>query len=92
MAVHRLRTPVETTTTDTLAERMERLRSDASAVAQEHIGLFIDALLKANEFAEQVANGGEAYPIGVREIARRTNKELAPVVLSLQAVHLRTGS
>jgi hypothetical protein len=91
MAVHRLRAAPVETASETLAQRMERLRSDASAVAQEHIGLFIEALAKANEFAEQVANGGEAYPIGVREIARRTHKELAPTVLSLQAVRLRNG-
>ena len=90
MAVHRLSTSTETAS-ESLAERMERLRNDASAVAQEHIGLLIEALAKADAFAEQVANGGEAYPIGVRESARRALFELEPTLLSLQAVHLRNG-
>jgi hypothetical protein len=91
MAVHRLRTVQEAGEVETLAARMERLRADAGAVAQEHIAVFIDALAKATALAEEVASGGESYAIGVREIARRTHKELSPVVLSLQAVHLRGG-
>jgi hypothetical protein len=90
MAVHRLRPQAQPVEADSLADRMERLRSDAQAVASEHIGAFVKALSDAAMLADQVANGGEAYQIGVREIARRTHKELAPTLLSLQAVHLRT--
>lgn len=89
MAVHRLRTVAEPAAAETLAARMERLRSDASAVASQHIDAFIATLSQANALADQVATGGEAYSIGVREIARRVNKELSPVVLSLQALQKR---
>jgi hypothetical protein len=89
MAVHRLPTQA-TPDADSLAKRMERLRNDASAVASEHINAFLTALAQASALAEQVANGGEAYHIGVREIARRVNKDLAPTVLSLQAIRQRS--
>ncbi len=89
MAVHRLRATTETPTMESLADRMERLRSDATLVANEHIALLVEALSEASELAEQVANGGEAYQIGVREIARRTHKELGPTVLSLRAIRER---
>lgn len=89
MAVHRLRTPTPAPQPASLAERMERLRSDANAVALEHIDTFLDVLSQASTLADQVASGGEAYHIGVREIARRTHKDLAPVVLSLMAIRER---
>ena len=89
MAVHRLRTPTQTTEAVSLADRMERLRSDAEAVASEHIAALIAALNEATTLADQVANGGEAYNIGVREIARRMHKEMAPTVLSLRAIRER---
>jgi hypothetical protein len=90
MAVHRLRASAQPTSAETLAARMERLRVDAQTVAGEHIDAFVAALAEASDLADQVANGGEAYQIGVREIARRIHKELAPTLLSLQAVHIRT--
>jgi urocanate hydratase len=89
MAVHRLRTPAQPAQTTSLAQRMERLRLDAEAVATEHIDALIVALNEAMDLADQVANGGEPYNIGVREIARRMHKEIAPSVLSLRAVRER---
>ena len=89
MAVHNLRTSAQPVEPVSLAQRMERLRLDAEAVATEHIDALIAALNEAMTMAEQVANGGEAYNIGVREIARRMHKEIAPNVLSLRAVRQR---
>jgi hypothetical protein len=89
MAVHRLRTPSQTLAVNTLAERMQRLRSDANSVAGEHIAALVEALSDAAALADQVANGGEAYHIGVREIARRTHKDLVPTVLSLRAIRAK---
>ena len=91
MAVHRLPTQATASSEgDSLAQRMDRLRNDASAVAGEHIAAFLTVLGQASVLAEQVANGGEAYHIGVREIARRVHKDLAPTVLSLQAIRQRS--
>ena len=89
MAVHRLRATTQAPAAESLADRMDRLRNDATLVANEHIAAMLAALAEASALAEQVANGGEAYQIGVREIARRTHKELAPTVLSLRAIRER---
>jgi hypothetical protein len=58
-------------------------------LAVEHVNALIAALTEATTLADQVANGGEAYKIGVREIARRMHKELGPTVLSLRALRER---
>lgn len=86
MAVHRFPTSVQQIETETLAARMERLRTDASSLASEHTEIFLQSLAETAALAEQVANGGEAYHIGVREIARRAHADMTGMALSLRAV------
>lgn len=91
MAVHRFPTaPAPSgTPSDTLAERMERLRRDAESVAAEHTDVLLQTLVDATTLAEQVAAGGEAYPVGVREIARRSQHDLHAMVMSLRVIQGR---
>jgi hypothetical protein len=69
-----------------LAERMERVRLDASRIASEHTAALMRTFEDAAALAEEVANGGEAYHVGVREIARRTHIDLAAAVLNLRSI------
>lgn len=89
MAVHRFPSAPSAAPSDTLADRMERLRRDAEAVAGEHTDALVEALASAAELAEQVATGGEAYHVGVREIARRSQHELNAMVLNLRVIRGR---
>lgn len=89
MSVHPLRAPSPASDAGTLAERMERLRADAHSVASEHTDALVQAIGDAATLAEQVAGGGEAYGVGVREFARRTHAELAAKLLSLRAIRER---
>jgi hypothetical protein len=70
----------------TLAERMERVREDASRVAFEHTGALLRTFEDAAALAGQVANGGEAYHVGVREIARRAHIDLTAAALNLRSI------
>lgn len=90
MSVHPLRSSSYGLDTGTLAERMERLRADANSIASEHTDALVQALIDAAALAEQVAGGGEAYGVGVREFARRAHAELSTKVLSLRAIRERT--
>ena len=89
MSVLRLLSPSPSLDVGTIAERMERLRADANAVAAEHTDALVEALAEAASLAEQVAGGGEAYGVGVREFARRLHTDLAGKALSLQAIRER---
>lgn len=89
MAVHRFPKALSAPSTETIAERMERLRRDAEAVAGEHTDLLIQALADAEDLAEQVSKGGEAYSVGVREIARRSAQDLHAMVQNLRAIRGR---
>jgi hypothetical protein len=44
------------------------------------------SLQTAAAIADQVADGGEAYPVGVRETSRRTQITLVGLVLSLRSI------
>lgn len=70
----------------TLNERMERLRQDASGLAHEHATALLRSLEDAAALAEQVAGGGEAYQVGVREIARRTLVDIRASALNLRSL------
>ena len=89
MSVHPLRVTSHPLEPGTLAERMEQLRADAHSVASEHTDALVQALSDAAALAEQVAAGGEAYGVGVRDFARRAHADLATKLLTLRAIRER---
>jgi hypothetical protein len=60
-----------------VAERIKRLQAQAKSLARDHIKALETALLDVERLSAEIADGGEAYPVGVREIARRLNAECA---------------
>lgn len=62
---------------ETISERVTRLQSEAQGLAREHVGALQAALVATERLAAEIAVGGEAYPVGVREIARRLTEDCA---------------
>ena len=89
MSVHRL-PRAETATAETLAERMERIRAEAAEIAQAHTSDFQRIIAEAQRYADDIAAGGEAYHVGVREIARTLAKELREAQLALEVLRGRS--
>ena len=56
---------------ETTAERVKRLQAEARALALEQVEALEEVLLKAADMAREIADGGDAYPVGVREVAGR---------------------
>lgn len=54
-----------------LSDRIRRLQAEAKVLAHEHIQALESALLQVERLSSEIAGGGEAYPVGVREVARR---------------------
>lgn len=54
-----------------VAERIQRLQAEAKGLAQEQVQALEVALLQIERLSCEIADGGDAYPVGVREIARR---------------------
>ena len=61
--------------TESISERVKRLQAEARGLAREHIQALRTALQEVERLAAEVADGGELYPAGVRELARRLTEE-----------------
>tara|TARA_R110002124_G_scaffold60974_2_gene167185 strand:- start:252 stop:554 length:303 start_codon:yes stop_codon:yes gene_type:complete len=68
----------------TPSERVRRLQAEARALALEQVEA-LDAAL-----AREIADGGDAYPVGARDMAARLADDLPKRADSLRAVVNRT--
>lgn len=80
---------VEQTAPDTLAERIRRLQTEARSLARDQVSILESRLEEVAALAREIAAGGDAYPVGAREIARRLADESPRTVQSLEAIRLR---
>lgn len=58
-----------------VSDRIRRLQEEARSLAREHILALESALLQVERLSAEIADGGEAYPVGIREIARRITED-----------------
>lgn len=79
-----MRTPVTT------ADRVKRLQLEARALAVEQVEALEKLLLEASAMAQEIADGGDAYPVGARELAGRLASDLPAKAQTLKAVVSRT--
>jgi|SRR5690606_4455539 len=63
-------------TPETTTERVKRLQMEARALAVEQVEALEKLLLEASAMAKDIAEGGDAYPVGAREIASRLAADL----------------
>lgn len=72
-----------------LAERIARLQAEARSLATEHVAALTRALADVEAIATEIADGGDAYPVGIREIARRLSADAEAAGLTIQAIGAR---
>ena len=60
----------------TTAERVKRLQAEARALAVEQVEALEKLLNEAAVMAREISAGGDAYPVGAREIASRLAEDL----------------
>jgi hypothetical protein len=56
---------------ESVAQKVRRLQDEAAALAREQVAALERALEDITRLSQEIASGGEAYPVGAREIARR---------------------
>jgi hypothetical protein len=61
---------------ETTAARIRRLQAEAQTLAREEVTSLERRIGELAQAARQIAEGGDAYPIGAREVARRLAEEL----------------
>ena len=84
-----LKTPSQPKT-ETVAQRVRRLQSEAKQLAKDHIKALTAAIVEVEQMAAEIADGGEAYPPGVRDVARRLVEDMDSRVQTLEAIVARS--
>lgn len=77
-------------TPETTSDRVKRLQLEARALALEQVEALERVLLEAAEMAREIAEGGDAYPPGVRDLARRFAEDAEGRIQTLEAIVSRT--
>lgn len=71
---------------ESTAERVKRLQAEARALALEQVEALEEVLLKASAMAREIAEGGDAYPVGARELAARLVQDLPAKAETMKAI------
>jgi hypothetical protein len=75
---------------ETVAQRIRRLQNEARLLAKDHIKALSAAMVDVETLAAEIAEGGDAYPPGVRDLARRLVEDCEARVQTLEAIVART--
>jgi hypothetical protein len=76
--------------TETVAQRVQRLQAEARQLAKDHVKALTTAMVSLEQLAAEIAEGGDAYAPGVRDVARRLAEDLDSRVQTLEAIVART--
>ena len=76
---------------ETVAQRVRRLQQEAKQLAKDHIKALNAAIVDVETLAAEIAEGGDAYPPGVRDLARRLVEDCEMRVQTLEAIVARTA-
>jgi hypothetical protein len=71
---------------ETPAERIKRLQAEAQGLAREQIDAMLATMKALVAQADEIAEGGDAYAVGAREIARRLSDDLGQRAQTLEAI------
>jgi len=71
---------------ESTAERVKRLQAEARALAMEEVEALDRLLMQASAAAKAIADGGDAYPVGAREIASRLSADLPTKAETLRMI------
>ena len=74
---------------ETTAQRIKRLQAEARTLAKDHTKALMTLIAEAQAMAAEIAEGGEAYPAGVRDLARRFADDADLRVQTLEAINER---
>ena len=68
------------------SSRAKRLLAEAKAAALEHTAALEGALEAVASLSTEVSEGGDAYPVGVRELSRQLKDDTVSRLQTLNAI------
>lgn len=69
-----------------IGEKVRRLQDEARVLAREHVAELQRLVIATHRVSLEVAEGGEAYPAGVRELSRRLAEDTDARLQTLDAI------
>lgn len=75
---------------ESISARVRRLQAEARTMAYEHIDELAKALEHVHRLAAEISEGGDAYPVGVREMSRRLVEDSEARSQAIYAMIART--
>jgi len=79
-------TALKISNVESIADKIKRLRDEAQGHARLHAQDFVRALEELEALAGDIAVGGEAYPVGIRQAAKNIGPQLAGARLNVTAL------
>lgn len=76
-------------TADSIAARVRHHQQEAKDLAKNHIIEFTTKLAQMQAMALEIAYGGDVYPAGVRDIARRLADDIGVKADTITAIIVR---
>jgi len=77
---------------EAISVKVRRLQAEARAMAREHVAALEEGLLALARLADEIAEGGEAYPVGARQMASQLIADCQGRAATLDAILVRTAS
>lgn len=74
------------TAPETRGDRISRLQREARALALDDVEALVRQMAEVIQAASDIADGGDAYPVGVREAALRLSVDLHARADTLKAI------
>lgn len=73
-------------TPESRGDRIARLQLEARALALDDVQALVRLMTQVADAARDIADGGDAYPVGVREAALRLSMEMPARADTLKAI------
>lgn len=73
------------------SNRAKRLLAEAKAAALEHVTALEHSMEAVASLSADIADGGDAYPVGVRELSRQLADDMVSRLQTLNAIINRTA-
>ena len=83
---------VDTPNGEAIAAKVQRLQAEARALARDHVKALGAAMASTEALAQEIADGGDAYPPGIRDVARRLAEDLDSRLQTLESIIGKTGA
>jgi len=81
---------LQTAVRESKTQKVRRLQEEARQLAKEQIAEFEFLLDATSRMAQEIADGGDVYPVGAREVCRRLAEELPRALQTLKVVGLKS--